>query len=194
MKQVDNNRRRFLTITTSFIAGLGLTAVSVPFLGYWNPSEKAKASAAPVTVNISKIQLGSMITVPWQGKPVWILRRNQSNLDFLKQAEHKANLRDPNSEVNQQPDYAKNEYRSMNPEIFIAVGICTHLGCVPLYKPDGYDDNANALYFCPCHGSKFDLAGRVFKGVPAPTNLIIPPHRYLQEDLVEIGRDETTLA
>ena len=194
MKQVNSNRRRFLTIATSFVAGVGLTMVAVPFLGYWKPSERAKSSAAPITVNFSKIEVGSMITVSWQGKPVWILRRTQENLDYLRQEQHRASLRDPDSKVNQQPDYARNEFRSKNDEIFIAVGICTHLGCVPLYKPDGNVDNSNALYFCPCHGSKFDLAGRVYKGVPAPTNLIIPPYRFLDNSLVEIGVDESTVS
>lgn len=191
MKEIehDPNRRRILTLATSFAAGAGLMAASVPFLGYWKPSEKAKNAAAPVIVDISKVQTGSMITVPWQGKPVWILRRDASTLEYLQRTEHRSTLRDPDSNINQQPDYAKNEFRSIHPELLVALGICTHLGCVPRYKLSA----SNAIYFCPCHGSKFDLAGRVYKGVPAPTNLIIPPHQYLDENVIKIGLDEKTL-
>ena len=133
-----------------------------------------------------------MVTVEWQGKPVWVIRRTIENVKNLAMEEHRDELRDPDSEVNQQPEYAKNEYRSIKEEYFVAVGICTHLGCVPNYEPDGRAELRHALFFCPCHGSKFDLAGRVFKGVPAPTNLIIPPHQYLENNVLEIGSDATT--
>ena len=133
-----------------------------------------------------------MITVEWQGKPVWIIRRTGENLKNLALEEHREELRDPDSKFNQQPEYAKNTYRSIKEEFFVAVGICTHLGCVPNYEPDGRAEVKHALFFCPCHGSKFDLAGRVFKAVPAPTNLIIPPHQYLDNNVLEIGADEQT--
>ena len=192
MNDVNETRRRFLIGVTSFVAGAGLVGVATPFVQSWNPSAKAKAVGAPVRVDISKIEPGAMITVEWQGKPVWVIRRTIENLQNLALEEHRDELRDPDSEVNQQPDYAKNGYRSIKEEFFVAVGICTHLGCVPNYEPDGRAEVKHALFFCPCHGSKFDLAGRVFKAVPAPTNLIIPPHQYLDNSVLEIGADGQT--
>lgn len=189
MADVDYRRRRFLTVTTSVAVGAGIASVTIPFIQSWKPSARARAAGAPIQVDISKLEPGQMISVKWQGKPVWVLRRTEANIINLIKPEHRYRLRDPDSELNQQPDYAQNGYRSVRPEIFIAIGICTHLGCVPLYQPDGISDTAQSLYYCPCHGSKFDLAGRVFKGVPAPTNLIIPPHQYLSGEIVEIGRD-----
>ena len=193
MKKVQTSRRRFLAIATSFVSGVGIAAVSIPFLGYWKPSQKALNAGAPVKVDVSKIESGAMITVEWQGKPVWILRRTEKNLENLLLSNHLAKLRDPESIINQQPEYAKNNFRSLREEVLIVVGICTHLGCVPTYKPNGHSEENNGLYFCPCHGSKFDLAGRVFKKVPAPTNLMVPPHRYLSERIVEIGSDKVIL-
>ena len=192
MNDVNETRRRFLIGATSFVAGAGLVGVATPFVQSWNPSAKAKAVGAPVRVDISKIEPGAMITVEWQGKPVWIIRRTGENLKNLALEEHREELRDPDSKFNQQPEYAKNTYRSIKEEFFVAVGICTHLGCVPNYEPDGRAEVKHALFFCPCHGSKFDLAGRVFKAVPAPTNLIIPPHQYLDNNVLEIGADEQT--
>lgn len=192
MTEVNEPRRRFLIGATSFVAGAGVVGVATPFVQSWNPSAKAKAVGAPVRVDISKIEPGAMITVEWQGKPVWVVRRTSENLKNLALEEHREELRDPDSEVNQQPEYAKNSYRSIKEEYFVAVGICTHLGCVPNYEPDGRAEVKHALFFCPCHGSKFDLAGRVFTGVPAPTNLIIPPHQYLENNLLEIGSDAST--
>lgn len=192
MTSINEKRRRFLTIATSFVAGAGVVGAAVPFIQSWNPSAKAKSEGAPIKVDISKIEPGSQIVVPWQRKPVWVLRRSQKNLRDLIDANHKQGLRDPDSKVNQQPDYAQNQYRSLREDIFIAVAICTHLGCVPTYMPDDYNEIGSGLYFCACHGSKFDLAGRVFKAVPAPTNLIVPPHHYLSETIVEIGVDENT--
>jgi len=186
-------RRRFLTIAVSALAGAGVVGVATPLVKYWNPSEKAKTAAAPVTFDFSKLEKGAMVTVEWQGKPVWILRRTQQNLELLSMDTHREKLRDPDSSVNQQPDYAKNEHRSLDPEYLIVVGICTHLGCVPLYEKNGRADVANALFFCPCHGSKFDLAGRVYKNVPAPTNLIIPPYQFVGDKQVRIGIDANTL-
>tara|TARA_R110002074_G_scaffold384463_1_gene565144 strand:- start:2702 stop:3283 length:582 start_codon:yes stop_codon:yes gene_type:complete len=192
MTEVNETRRRFLVGATSFVAGAGVVGVATPFVQSWNPSAKAKSVGAPVQVDISKIDPGAMITVAWQGKPVWVVRRTAENLKNLALEEHSGELRDPDSDVNQQPDYARNAVRSIRDDIFVAVGICTHLGCVPNYEPDGRAEVKHALFFCPCHGSKFDLAGRVFKGVPAPTNLIIPPHQYLDNDVLEIGTDATT--
>jgi len=191
MNGVNKKRRRFLVAATSITAGIGTVGLSIPFVQSWQPSAKARVSGAPITVDASKIEPGRMITVKWQGKPIWILRRTDQNLRNLSQQAHLNNLRDPDSTVNQQPDYVVNEYRSLHPDIFVAVGICTHLGCVPGYFPDGGEGGVSiALYFCPCHGSKFDLAGRVYKGVPAPTNLVIPPHHYIGEDMIKIGEDE----
>lgn len=192
MTEVIEPRRRFLIGATSFVAGAGVVGVATPFVQSWNPSAKAKSVGAPVQVDISKIDPGAMITVAWQGKPVWVVRRTAENLKNLALEEHSGELRDPDSDVNQQPDYARNAVRSIRDDIFVAVGICTHLGCVPNYEPDGRAEVKHALFFCPCHGSKFDLAGRVFKGVPAPTNLIIPPHQYLGNNVLEIGSDATT--
>ena len=192
MNEPNEPRRRFLIGVTSFVAGAGLVGVATPFLQSWNPSAKARAEGAPVRVDVSKIEPGEMITLEWQGKPVWVLRRTRENFLNLDKTDHREELRDPDSEVNQQPDYARNAYRSIRDDIFVAVGVCTHLGCVPNYEPDGMLGVEHALYFCPCHGSKFDLAGRVFKGVPAPTNLIIPPHQYLDNNILEIGADATT--
>ena len=193
MAKVNEQRRRFLTVATSFVAGAGLVGVVTPLVQSWNPSARAKAAGAPVKLDPRKIEPGAMMTVEWQGKPVWILRRTPDNLKILTEKSHRADLRDPDSEVNQQASYAKNDFRSIKEDIFVAVGICTHLGCVPSYMRDGREDVDHALYFCPCHGSKFDLAGRVFNGVPAPTNLIIPPHQYLADGLLEIGADEQTI-
>jgi ubiquinol-cytochrome c reductase iron-sulfur subunit len=192
MTEVNEPRRRFLIGATSFVAGAGVVGVATPFVQSWNPSAKAKSVGAPVQVDISKIDPGAMITVAWQGKPVWVVRRTAENIKNLALEEHSGELRDPDSDVNQQPDYARNAVRSIRDDIFVAVGICTHLGCVPNYEPDGRAEVKHALFFCPCHGSKFDLAGRVFKGVPAPTNLIIPPHQYLGNNVLEIGSDATT--
>ncbi len=188
---LNNGRRRFLTATTAVVGGLGTVAVAVPFIKSWNPSAKAKAAGAPVEVDIGKIDEGGLLRVEWRGKPVWIVRRGQTALDDLKKVEDQ--LRDPSSKEEQQPEYAQNEYRSIKPEYFIAVGICTHLGCSPTHLPDTFGEQVKGVksgFFCPCHGSKFDMAGRVFQGVPAPLNLVIPPHTYLSDTKVIIGVDE----
>ncbi|WP_017444287.1 ubiquinol-cytochrome c reductase iron-sulfur subunit [Gayadomonas joobiniege] len=187
---VDNGRRRFLTVATSVVGGVGAAGAVVPFIASWNPSAKAKAAGAPVEVNISKIQPGQMLRVEWRGKPVWIVKRTQAMLDEL--ANHEDQLRDSESEVEQQPEYAKNRYRSIEPEIFVAVGICTHLGCSPQYLPDSFSGQIQGVasgFMCPCHGSKFDMSGRVFQSVPAPTNLVVPPHKYLDEKTILVGDD-----
>ncbi|WP_031818287.1 ubiquinol-cytochrome c reductase iron-sulfur subunit, partial [Vibrio parahaemolyticus] len=154
-------------------------------------SAKAKAAGAPVEVDISKIEPGQLVRVEWQGKPVWIVRRTQSVLDNLKTISDK--LRDPQSEMEQQPEYAQNEFRSIKEEYFVAVGFCTHLGCSPTYLPDSFSEQVQGVrsgFFCPCHGSKFDMAGRVFQGVPAPLNLVVPKHMYLSDTKLIVGVDE----
>lgn len=188
---VDTGRRRFLTAATAVVGGAGAVAVAVPFIKSWNPSAKAKAAGAPVEVNISKVEPGQLIRVEWRGKPVWVVRRTEAVLNQLSTLDDQ--LRDPGSAEMQQPDYAQNASRSIKPEYFIAVGICTHLGCSPTYLPDSFGEQVEGVtsgFFCPCHGSKFDMAGRVFQGVPAPLNLVVPPHQYVDDGTVLIGVDK----
>jgi len=190
---VDPRRRRLLAITT----GLGLVGsvyAAVPFVASMAPSARARAAGAPVEVDISKLEPGQLLTEEWRGKPVWILRRTPEMLKLLPQVEPQ--LVDPKSEVtDQQPAYAKNPTRSLKPEIMIVVGICTHLGCSPDKRlaagpASGLGEDWPGGFFCPCHGSKFDLAGRVFKNVPAPRNLVVPPHTYLSDTRILIGEDK----
>ncbi len=190
---MNNSRRRFLTGAVGAMGGIGGAFVAVPFIASWTPSERAYAIGAPVEVDISKIEPGRMIVEKWQGKPVYIIRRTDEALKFLPEAASK--LRDPKSlEVAQQPAYAQNEFRSIKPEIMILVGVCTHLGCAPQFRPEVAPVDLGADwkggFFCACHGSRFDLAGRVFQGVPAPLNLQIPPHQYLDDNRIIIGVDE----
>lgn len=190
---VDQGRRRFLTIATSVVGGVGAVGAAVPFIASWMPSEKAKQAGAAVSADISKIEPGQLIRVEWRGKPVWIVKRPQAMLDAL--ANHEDKLRDPESAVEQQPVYAQNRYRSKKPEIFVAVGICTHLGCSPTYLPSDFSAQVEGVtsgFFCPCHGSKFDMAGRVFQSVPAPKNLQIPPYMFTDDNTILIGEDEGT--
>ncbi len=182
----DNNRRRFLTAATVVVGAVGTVAVAVPFLSSWSPSARAKTAGAPVQADIGKLEPGQQIIVKWRGKPVWVVRRDDAALATLPRVEDQ--LRDPLSEDSIQPEYATNEYRSRNPEILIMVGICTHLGCSPTYRPEITADFQGG-FFCPCHGSKFDFAGRVYQGVPAPTNLTIPPHYYVSDSVIVIGED-----
>ncbi len=189
---VDANRRRFLVTSTSVVAAVGAGFVAVPFLSSWMPSERAKNAGAPVEVDISKLEEGRLLIVEWQSKPVWIVRRSAKTLSELVTLDDI--LSDPNSEnVDQQPAYAQNANRSIKPEISVLVGICTHLGCSPTFRPDiaAADLGADWLggFFCPCHSSKFDLAGRVYQGVPAPTNLVVPPHKYVSDNVIIIGED-----
>lgn len=190
-EQVDLKRRRMLTAATAGVGAIGAAAMVVPFGMSLLPSEKAKAAGAPVEVDISMVELGQQVTVEWRGKPVWVVNRPQSVLDDLPTLNDA--LVDPMLEVPQQPEYAKNATRSINPEYLIVVGICTHLGCSPTYRPEiapaDLGPDWKGGYFCACHGSRFDLAGRVLKGSPAPTNLVIPPHQYLTDTLVLIGDD-----
>lgn len=184
---VNTGRRRFLAAATSVVGAAGAVGVAVPFVGSWNPSAKAKAAGAPVKQDISKIEPGQMITVEWRGKPVYVVRRTKEALESIRKMD--AQLRDPNSENSVQPSYAKSEYRSIKEEFLVLLGVCTHLGCAPQYQPQVGTVSHDWLggFFCPCHGSKFDLAGRVFQGVPAPTNLEVPPYRYLNDTVIEIG-------
>lgn len=186
-----NSRRRFLVVTTSLAGGVACAGVATPFLLSMMPSERAKAAGAPVEVDISKLEPGMLLMVEWRGRVVWILRRTEEMLGTLKKLEDQ--LADPASEKDQQPAYAKNETRSIKPEILVVEGVCTHLGCSPVFRKDvaPADLGADWLggFFCPCHGSKFDLAGRVYKHVPAPTNLVVPPYIYLSENQLVIGSE-----
>ncbi len=189
---VDTGRRRFLVASTSVVAAVGAGFVAVPFLSSWMPSERAKNAGAPVEVDISKLEEGRLMIVEWQSKPVWIVKRSEKTLSDLATLDN--NLSDPASaNVDQQPAYAQNASRSVKPEILVLVGICTHLGCSPTFRPDiaAADLGADWLggFFCPCHSSKFDLAGRVYQGVPAPTNLVVPPHKYLSDNVIIVGVD-----
>jgi len=183
---VDNNRRRFLTAATVVVGAVGTVAVAIPFVKSWNPSARAKAAGAPVEADISKLEPGQQIIIKWRGKPVWVVRRDQQALATLPKVT--GNLRDADSNDSIQPDYARNEHRSIKPEYLIIEGICTHLGCSPTYQPTITADFQGG-FFCPCHGSKFDFAGRVYSGVPAPTNLPVPPHYFINDGLILIGED-----
>lgn len=186
----DAGRRRFLLATSGVLSGIGAVCALKPLVSSWWPSAKAQAAGAPIQVDLSRIQPGEQVIVEWRGKPVWIVRRTKEMLARLDGDE--AQLRDPDSLVEQQPRYAQNLFRSINPEYLVVIGICTHLGCSPKYKPNpGELGSAWAGGFlCPCHGSTFDLSGRVFKGMPAPVNLEVPPYRFLNEHTIIIGEDE----
>jgi len=188
---VNKGKRRFLVGATSVVGGIGVAAAATPFVMSFFPSERAKAAGAPIEVDIGKIEPGQKIDVEWRGKVVWLVNRTPAMLATLPKLDPK--LADPNSDVPHQPPYCKNEHRSIKDAMWVAVGICTHLGCSPTYRPEvaPADLGPDWLggFFCPCHQSKFDLAGRVFKGVPAPTNLVIPPYQYLSDTRIEIGTD-----
>jgi len=189
---IDRDKRRFLVGATGVVGGIGMVATAVPFVMSMWPSERAKAAGAPVEVDISKLEEGQKIDVEWRGKVVWLIRRTPEMLSNLPKLDSR--LADPNSNVPQQPPYCKNEMRSINKgPVLVAVGICTHLGCSPTYRkeiaPADLGPDWLGGFFCPCHQSKFDLAGRVYKGVPAPLNLVVPPHKYLSETQVMIGED-----
>lgn len=192
---VNQTRRRMLIGATSVVGAVGAVGAAIPFVGSWNPSAKAKAAGAPVRYNISKIEPGAMVTVEWRGKPVYILRHTQESLDNLKKVEALNILLDPNSNEAQQPEYAKNPERAIKKEFAVMLGLCTHLGCAPLFRPDvGAADLGGATwlggFFCPCHGSKYDLVGRVYKSVPAPLNLEVPPYRYENDSVIVIGEHQ----
>lgn len=189
---VDKGRRRVLIAATSAVAVVGVGFTLVPFVESMNPSAKARAAGAPVEADISKLEPGALLRVKFRGQPVWVVNRTDEMLAGLPTLQEK--LTDPSSSVPQQPEYCQNETRSIKPQYFVAVGICTHLGCSPTFRPEfGADDlgaDWKGGWFCPCHGSKFDLAGRVYKNVPAPTNLVIPKHTYLNDSTILIGQDE----
>lgn len=186
----DNSRRRFLTAVTSGVGLAGCAAAVVPFVSSMTPSARARAAGAPVEVDISKLAPGQMLTVEWRGKPVWIINRTETMLADLKSLGDK--LSDPDSTESEQPEYAQNEFRSIKPEYLVVVGICTHLGCAPTKKfemgaASGVSADWKGGFFCPCHGSTFDLAGRVYRNVPAPTNLVVPPYSYVDDTTVLVG-------
>ncbi len=187
----DRSRRRFLTAAATVVGGVGVGFAAWPFLASWNPSAKAQAIGAPVEADISKLEPGQLMTRQWRGKPVWILRGTQEALETLSELD--SQVRDPGSEVPQQPPYATNAYRSIKPEFLVLVGLCTHLGCSPSFRPEVAGDlgpDWKGGFFCPCHGSRFDMAGRVYAGVPAPTNLEVPPHSYITATSILIGVDQ----
>jgi len=189
------SRRRFLIATTSVVGVSGAAVTTWPFIASWRPSARAQSGGTPVQIDLSLLEPGARVTVMWQGKPVWVVRRTLETLEALSHEHLRQSLRDPDSKIEtQQPAYAQNALRAIRPEFFVVIAICTHLGCVPLFRPDFPDQQIGTDwmggFFCPCHKSKFDLAGRVYKAVPAPTNLAVPPHRYLDPDVVEIGFED----
>lgn len=189
---VNPGRRRFLTATTAVVGGAGALAAAVPFIASWQPSARAQQAGAPVTVDISKLGPGQRLVEQWRGQPVWLIRRTPEQLAALPGEDSR--LRDPNSDnPEQQPAYAKNEFRSIKPEIAVLVGTCTHLGCSPLFRPElepqPFDSQWQGGFYCPCHNSRFDMAGRVYDGVPAPTNLRVPPYHFADDNRIVIGVD-----
>lgn len=188
---VDQGRRRFLTATTAVVGAVGAAYTAVPFVASWTPSARARAIGAPVQVDYSKLEPGMLMRVKWRGKPVWIVRRTPEALAALKDVE--GSLRDPGSQEEQQPSYARNPHRSVTPEVLVLVGLCTHLGCSPTMvkasEPHSLGDDWKGGFFCPCHGSKFDMAGRVFQNVPAPLNLVVPPYQFVDDNNIIIGSE-----
>ncbi len=185
---VDNGKRRFLTLATTAVGAVGAGFIAVPFLGSWKPSAKAQAAGAPVEVPLNKLAEGQMVKVEWRGKPVFVVKRSSAVIDSLKNTAQQ--LKDPQSEnAEQQPEYVDTVIRSIRPDVLVLVGICTHLGCVPQHKKETEVEWGGG-FFCPCHGSRFDLAGRVFSGVPASKNLEVPPYSYINDDNILIGVDE----
>lgn len=190
--EVDKKRRRFLIGATSAVGAVGVGAIAIPFIGSLTPSARALAAGAPVEVDISKIEAGALVRVIWRGKPVWVVNRTEEMLGALASLDSK--LKDPTSSVEaQQPAYAKNESRARKDQYLVMVGICTHLGCSPTYRPEVAPADLGADwkggFYCPCHGSRFDLAGRVYKGAPAGTNMVVPPYYYKTDSLVLVGED-----
>ncbi len=188
---VDLGRRRFLGVATGVTSAVGVAFVAVPFLASWKPSARAQALGAPVEVDISKLEDGAMLRVEWRGKPIWVLKRTPEMVERLATAD--GMVRDPESSEPQQPDYASNRHRSIKPEVLVVIGSCTHLGCSPMprFEVGAADLGADwpGGFFCACHGSKFDLAGRVWRGVPAPLNLVVPPHKYVDDSTIMVGVD-----
>jgi ubiquinol-cytochrome c reductase iron-sulfur subunit len=190
-EEVDQGRRRLLTTATAITGAIGAVFVATPFLASWKPSARAKAMGAPIEIDLSKLEPGAMLKVEWRGKPVWVVRRTP---EMLKQVENATPfVLDPNSDASVQPEYAKNPARARKPEYLVVLGVCTHLGCAPLPKFDAADVTVSADwpggFYCPCHGSKYDLSGRVFKSMPAPANLAIPPYAFLNDTRIMVGGD-----
>ena len=189
---VNTGRRKFLTAATSAVGVAGVVGIAVPVVGSWNPSAKAKAAGAPVKADIGKLEPGQMVVVEWRGKPVYVMHRTESQVADLAKLD--GVLKDPQSEISEQPAYITGEARSLRPEILVIVGLCTHLGCAPKFRPEvgaadlGGDEWLGG-FFCPCHGSKFDLSGRVYAGVPASTNLVVPPYSFEGDNVLVIGVD-----
>ena len=192
---INQSRRRFLTTAATGVGGVGAAAATVPFVSNMNPSAKTKAIGAPVEVDISNIEPGGRLIEKWQGKPVWILRRTEEMLKDISSLN--SDVSDPKSDESAQPEYAKNEYRAREEEFLVVIGICTHLGCSPNFVLKGEGESISMDWkggcFCPCHGSKCDFAGRVFKGVPAPRNLVIPPYKFISPTRLLIGDDSETV-
>lgn len=189
---IDRNRRRFLIAGTSVVGAVGVAAIATPFLMSLTPSARALAAGTPIELNVKKVEPGQQIRAIWRGKPILVVNRTEEMLANLPSND--GNLRDPESTVtSQQPDYTQNPYRSRSPQYIVLVGICTHLGCSPTYRPEvaaaDLGDNWNGGWFCPCHGSRFDLAGRVYKNVPAATNLVVPPYYFKDDSTLLIGED-----
>lgn len=196
--KTSQTRRRLLVTATALMSGVGVAIAAVPFICSMKPSARSRVDNAPVTVDISRLQAGDQLTVTWRGRPVWILRRTAQMLQALESRELLQELHDPQSlQTTQQPAYAKNPYRSIRPEYLVLLGVCTHLGCIPTFRPASNTIEQSAGrqggYICSCHGSRFDLAGRVFKNVPAARNLVVPPHLYLDESRIVIGEDQTSV-
>jgi len=196
---IDRGRRQLLTVATTLTGAVGVAFAAVPFLASWKPSARAKALGAPVEIDISKLEPGAMITFEWRGKPVMVVRRTPAMIEAL--GAHDERLADPGSEQSRQPEYARNTARAIDPEIFVVLGVCTHLGCLPQnrFAPGASADGVLKAdwpggFFCPCHGSMFDLSGRVFRGVPAPTNLEVPPYAMTGNGHIVIGVDHGSVA
>ncbi|MCC7488779.1 MAG: ubiquinol-cytochrome c reductase iron-sulfur subunit [Gammaproteobacteria bacterium] len=190
--EADLSRRHFLTVATSVVGGVGVVLTAVPFVASFRPSARAQAMGGPVEVDISKLEDGAMVRVVWRGRPVWILRRTADMISRVE-AEPASLLKDPGSEESEQPAYAQNPLRAIKPDILVVVGVCTHLGCAPIERfdvaPPDLGPDWKGGFYCPCHGSRFDMAGRVMVGSPAPTNLPIPPYRFVGDNMIIIGDD-----
>jgi ubiquinol-cytochrome c reductase iron-sulfur subunit len=186
---VNQGRRKFLTATTVVVGGAGAVTALVPFIKSWEPSERAKNAGVPVLADISKLEPGQRLETLWRGQPVWIVNRSKALLDTLPEVDSR--LKDPKSLTDQQPKYAQNEARAIKPEWLVMIGICTHLGCspnfVPDIKPEPFDPEWKGGFFCPCHKSRYDISGRVFQGVPAPLNMVIPPYKFVDDTHIMIG-------
>ncbi|HVA55034.1 MAG TPA: ubiquinol-cytochrome c reductase iron-sulfur subunit [Gammaproteobacteria bacterium] len=190
-EEIDTSKRHFLTVATVVVGSVGVVMAAVPFVSSMQPSARAKAMGGPVDIDVSKIEPGGLVKAKWRLKPIWVVQRSAAALAELPK--NAPLLRDPDSDEPQQPSYAKNEWRAIKPELFVVVPICTHLGCIPLYRPEAGDPSIGPTwpggFHCPCHGSLYDLAGRVFKNVPAPLNLPVPLYFYVNDKVVRIGEN-----